>query len=187
MIPAFELGLWNAWIFILPMIIASILGARILGKRKLEEESSIPQKAKVVSYLYFVIVLLSYGYSVFLPLEISTIWLGIGLIIYLPFILFLFVGLLNFNKTPVNELVTNGVYGVSRNPSYVSAVMLNLSIGIACLSWIFILIAIADFILLNYYVIIVEEPFLLSSYGDTYRKYMNRTPRWIGIPKSDKN
>jgi protein-S-isoprenylcysteine O-methyltransferase Ste14 len=86
----------------------------------------------------------------------------------------------------VDELVTNGVYGVSRNPSYVSAVMLNLSIGIACLSWLFVLIAIVDFFLLGYYVVVIEEPFLLSMYGDTYREYMNRTPRWIGIPKSKK-
>ena len=186
LIPAFELGLWNAWILILPMLIASIFGSKILGKRNLEEDSSIPQKAKIVSYLYFVIVLLSYGYSVFLPLEVSTIWFGIGLIIYLPFILFLFMGLWNFNKTQVDELITNGVYGVSRNPSYVSAVMLNLSIGIACLSWVFVLIAIVDLILLGYYVVVVEEPFLLSMYGDAYREYMNRTPRWIGIPKNNK-
>jgi protein-S-isoprenylcysteine O-methyltransferase Ste14 len=31
-----------------------------------------------------------------------------------------------------------------------------------------------------------EERFLLEKYGDTYREYMNRTPRWIGIPKSEK-
>jgi protein-S-isoprenylcysteine O-methyltransferase Ste14 len=31
-----------------------------------------------------------------------------------------------------------------------------------------------------------EEPFLIEKYGDTYREYMNRTPRWIGIPKSEK-
>jgi protein-S-isoprenylcysteine O-methyltransferase Ste14 len=165
------------------MVIASIFGAKILGRRKLEEDSSIPKKAKIVSYLYFVIVLLSYVYSILLPLEMDTIWFSIGVVIYVPFIIFLFVGLWNFNKTPTDELVTNGVYGVSRNPSYVSAVLLNLSIGIACLSWVFILIAVVDYVLLNYYVAVVEEPFLLSSYGDTYRKYMNTTPRWIGIPK----
>lgn len=33
LIPAFELGMWNAWIFILPVIILSIFGYRILGKR----------------------------------------------------------------------------------------------------------------------------------------------------------
>ena len=31
-----------------------------------------------------------------------------------------------------------------------------------------------------------EERFLLEKYGDIYREYMNRTPRWIEIPKSEK-
>jgi protein-S-isoprenylcysteine O-methyltransferase Ste14 len=29
-----------------------------------------------------------------------------------------------------------------------------------------------------------EEPSLIEKYGDAYKEYMNRTPRWIGIPKS---
>jgi len=29
-----------------------------------------------------------------------------------------------------------------------------------------------------------EERFCLEKYGDAYREYMNRTPRYIGIPKS---
>jgi len=28
-----------------------------------------------------------------------------------------------------------------------------------------------------------EERFCLKQYGDTYREYMNKTPRWLGIPK----
>lgn len=29
-----------------------------------------------------------------------------------------------------------------------------------------------------------EERFCLDYYGDAYRNYMERTPRWIGLPKS---
>jgi protein-S-isoprenylcysteine O-methyltransferase Ste14 len=31
---------------------------------------------------------------------------------------------------------------------------------------------------------IPEERFCLRQYGEAYREYMNRTPRWIGIAKS---
>jgi len=185
LIPAFELGVWNAWIIILPLIVASIFGSRILRKRKAEENSGVT-KGKTASILYFSIVLLSYAYSIFLPLKLNTVWLAIGLLIYLPAMLFLITGLLNFASTPVDELVTKGVYGVSRNPSYVSDFFLMIGIGIACLSWVFLLVAVVDFLLLRYYVVVVEEPFLTEKYGDTYREYMNRTPRWIGIPKSGK-
>jgi protein-S-isoprenylcysteine O-methyltransferase Ste14 len=64
--------------------------------------------------------------------------------------------------------------------------LVNVGIGIACLSWVFLLVAIVNSLLLRYYVVVVEEPFLIEKYGDTYKEYMNRTPRWIGIPKSKK-
>jgi protein-S-isoprenylcysteine O-methyltransferase Ste14 len=32
----------------------------------------------------------------------------------------------------------------------------------------------------------MEETFTLGHYGAVYREYMNKTPRWIGIPKSEK-
>jgi protein-S-isoprenylcysteine O-methyltransferase Ste14 len=186
LIPAFELGLWNAWILIFPMIIVSIFGSRILGKRASEEVSSIPKRARTASNLYFPIVLLSYAYSVFLPLKLATIWFVVGFLIYLPVMFFLIIVLSNFASTSVAEPVTKGVYSISRNPMYVGDFLVNISIGIACLSWVFLLVAIVNFCLLRWYVVVVEEPFLLEKYGDTYRDYMNRTPRWIGLPKSKK-
>jgi protein-S-isoprenylcysteine O-methyltransferase Ste14 len=29
-----------------------------------------------------------------------------------------------------------------------------------------------------------EERWCLEKYGDAYQEYMNKTPKWIGIPKS---
>jgi protein-S-isoprenylcysteine O-methyltransferase Ste14 len=31
-----------------------------------------------------------------------------------------------------------------------------------------------------------EERGCLEKYGEAYRQYMNRTPRWIGLPRSGK-
>ena len=140
---------------------------------------------RITTILYFSIELLSYAYSIFLPLKSSTIWFIIGLLVYLPFTCFLILGIVNFASTPTDKLVTKGVYSISRNPSYVSDVFIKMSIGIACLSCIFLLIAIADFILLRT-IISAEEHFLLENYGNDYRDYLNRTPRWLGIPKSEK-
>ena len=186
LIPAFELGLWNAWILIIPIIIISFFGSRILSKRESEEDSSVTKKGKTASSLYFLIVLLSYAYSIFLPLEIGTVWFIVGLLIYLPFLFFLITGLLNFATTPTNQPVTKGVYSISRNPMYVGNFMVSISIGIACLSWLFLFWGILGFLLLGYYVMAVEEPFLTEKYGDTYKEFLERTPRWIGLPKSEK-
>jgi protein-S-isoprenylcysteine O-methyltransferase Ste14 len=186
LIPAFELGLWNAWIFILPMIIISILGSKILGKRGAEEVSSLTKRVKTANSLYFLILVLLYAYSIFLPLELNTVWFYAGVLIYLLGVLVVILSLLSFHTTPADKLVTKGVYRISRNPGYVGDFLVNTSVGIACLSWVFLLVAIAFFLLLRYYVVVVEEPFLIEKYGDTYKEYMNRTPRWIGIPKSKK-
>jgi protein-S-isoprenylcysteine O-methyltransferase Ste14 len=181
-IPAFELGLWNAWILIPPIIIVSLLGTITLSKRKSTESKKVSKKVKSATILYFSIELLSYAYSIFLPLKVNTIWFIVGLLIYLPFMCFLSLGPINFASTPTDRLVTLGVYSISRNPSYVSDILIKLSIGIACLSWIFLVVAIADFILLGT-IISAEEDFLLENYGNEYRNYLNRTPRWIGTPK----
>jgi protein-S-isoprenylcysteine O-methyltransferase Ste14 len=167
------------------MIVIFVLGPIILGKREHEESSSVTKKAKTAGNLYFPIMLLSYAYSIFLPLKLDTAWFVLGLLIYLPVMLFLIIGFLNLATTPVNELATRGVYGISRNPLYFGEVLVGISIGIACLSWVFLLFSIAKFLSIHIYVVGAEEPFLIEKYGDAYRKYMNRTPRWIGIPKSE--
>jgi protein-S-isoprenylcysteine O-methyltransferase Ste14 len=186
LIPEFELGLWNAWIFILPMIIISIFGSRILGKRGSEEVSGLTKRMKTATSLYPLLLVLLYAYSVFLPLKLNTGCFYAGLFIYLLGMLFVILSLLGFRTTPADKLVTKGVYHISRNPGYVGDFLVNISIGIACLSWVFLLAGAAFFLLLRYYVVAVEEPFLMEKYGDTYKEYMNRTPRWIGIPKSKK-
>jgi len=92
------------------------------------------------------------------------------------------VAMLNFATTSVDRPVTKGVYTFSRNPMYVGESLINISIGIACLSWIFFLVAVVVAIL-EQNIAIAEERFCLKKYGKAYREYMNNTPRWIGIPK----
>ena len=186
LIPAFELGLWNAWIFILPMIAISILGSKILGKRGSGEVSSLTKRVKITNILYLLILVLLYAYSIFLPLKLNTLGFYAGLFVYLLGVLVVILSLLSFHTTPADKLVTKGVFSISRNPGYVGDFLVNISIGISCLSWIFLLIGVAFFLLLRYYVMVVEEPFLAKKYGNAYREYMDRTPRWIGIPKPEK-
>lgn len=65
---------------------------------------------------------------------------------------------------------------------YFSYFVICISIGIACASWIFLVYAIV-YIILQHILVIPEERFCIEKYGDVYREYMNKVPRWIGIPK----
>ena len=182
-IPAFELGLWNAWIFILPVIVLSIFVARILGKRGAGEGSGVTKEERIVFVVFHLIFLASCAYSIFLPLKLGTLWFYAGLIIYLLGMLVEILALLSFYTTPLEKPVSKGVYSVSRNPMYVGDFFINIGISIACLSWVFLLVAVVA-VILKHNIAVAEERFCLEKYGDAYREYMNRTPRWIGIPKS---
>jgi protein-S-isoprenylcysteine O-methyltransferase Ste14 len=181
LIPPFELGLWNAWIFIPPVMIIYIFAIRTLGSRA-GEYSSLTEKEKILFRIYMVIIIASYTYAVFLPLKLGTIWFYIGLLVYSLAIIIGITAIVNFATTPEDEIVTKGIYRISRNPMYVGEVLIYTGIGIACVSWIFLLTAIVAAIFC-YHSILSEEHFCLSKYGNAYREYMNKTPRWIGIPK----
>jgi protein-S-isoprenylcysteine O-methyltransferase Ste14 len=60
---------------------------------------------------------------------------------------------------------------------------MQVSIAVACTSWLYLLLAVVLLILINA-ILSAEERYCLENFGDTYKKYMSRTPRWIGIPKN---
>jgi len=121
-------------------------------------------------------------YSIFLPLKLGTVWLYVGLpICFLALAMNLMAGVA-FATTPLDEPVTKGVYRISRHPGYFGGFLLYVGIGIACASWIFLLCAVV-WIISWHFGVVSEERALVEKYGDAYREYMNRTPRWIGIPR----
>ena len=183
LIPAFELGVWNAWIFVLPLVIISIFGVRLFGKRALGENSNDTRMEKLSFACMHLIVIALYVYSIFLPLKLGTLWFYLGLLIYLSGMLITINATLNFVTTSIDKPVTQGVYTFSRNPMYIGESLINISISIACLSWVFFLIAFVIAIL-EHNIVVSEERFCLKKYGNAYREYMDRTPRWLGIPKS---
>jgi protein-S-isoprenylcysteine O-methyltransferase Ste14 len=86
-------------------------------------------------------------------------------------------------KTAIDEPITTGLYCYSRHPIYIGVFVQYIGIGIASALGYFLLLTIVS-IILSILVVPAEERFCLEKYGDTYREYMNRTLRWIGIPES---
>jgi protein-S-isoprenylcysteine O-methyltransferase Ste14 len=180
LIPEFELGLWNGWLLILPAFFIFLLGTMI-NKEKFDMPS-IPKNEERYYSMTIIIIFVCFIYPFFLPLELGTIWLYLGFIIYLPGMILLTLAEINFITTQQDTLVTKGVYRVSRNPMYLGALIVFVSIGIACMAWFYLMLAIIYFILSNI-IILSEERFCLGKYGEKYEKYLNTTPRWIGVLK----
>jgi protein-S-isoprenylcysteine O-methyltransferase Ste14 len=190
LVPEFELGLWNAWIiavlgFLLPWIppyINKETANKRMGKIKWNEYNKTVKIALIVTQ--FIIMPFTIIYSFFLPLKLGTIWFYAGLPISMIGIIMPIVAGVSFATAPLDKPLTTGVYRITRNPEYLSVFLQYLGIGISCLSWVFILCAVIWIISFHIEVVQSEEPSLIEKYGDAYKEYMNRTPRWIGIPKS---
>ena len=188
LIPEFELGVWNAWILmLLAMIVGPVVGV-LINKEGMEKVNVSPPYSsteKIVERVLDLVYLASLVYSVFLPLKLGTAWFYVGLLICILSLIIGYLGIISFVTTPIDESITKGVYRISRNPMVFSQFLMIIGIGIACASWLFLLLAMPFVILWNI-LVSAEERFCLEKYGDAYREYMNRTPRWIGIPKSEK-
>jgi len=186
-VPAFEIGVWNAWIFMIWLLIQNF-GIMLFSKGLYQKAGNPPdmklsQRYKTLSFISMLLWLLPTVYSVFLPLRIGTIWFPIGLTIFLLGMVLNVVATVNFARAPMNQPVTRGVYRYSRHPLYVAHVLIYLSVAIASASWVFLLLTVLLAVVVSLSVA-DEEHYCLGKYGDAYREYMNRTPRWIGLQKS---
>ena len=188
LIPAFELGLWNAWILTVYFILIGMIPMFFIGKERKQKMGWPPfnKTEKTLALItHAVIMPVAVIYSIFLPLKLGTIWLYAGL-------LFCFLGgvmaltaNINIAATPPGEPFTKGVYRVSRHPLYFAGFLVYFGIGIACASWLYLLFAFA-WIILWHIVLPTEERDLIDKYGDAYGEYLERTPKWIGIPRSSR-
>jgi len=191
-IPEFEIGLWNAWILMLFVIFYNILPYTLskikpkyneILKKASGPDIPLDKNKKMLGNILSIFFILPIIYSFFLPINISSVLFFIGLLIY---VIGLIIGILawfDFYTNAVDKLVTKGVYRVSRNPMYLCIVLIFTGTGIICVSWLFLLLTII-FTILSYILVISEEHFCLKKYGQDYRNYFNRTPRWIGLPKN---
>ena len=185
-VPAFELGLWNAWLFMVPSLLFMLLSLFLFKEKGAPAPSMRLSKTKLSfcllsKFIYFAAVI----YSVFLPLESGTIWFCMGLPITLIGLVGNMMTVANWASTPVGKPVTRGLYRFSRHPIYVTEVLLLVGVSIASASWVFLLFPIIIGLGAVYF-IKMEEAQCIGHYGNAYREYMNMTPRWIGIPKSRK-
>ena len=187
LVPAFKIGVWNAWIFTVCSLIPLIFVFRPLVTRGHKEGTAFTasfskmQKNAFSSHqlIYFILFI----YSIFVPLKLGTVWFYVGLPIFLVGLIPYAMLAMNFVTTPLDKPVTRGIYRYSRHPMYVTGFLMLLGAAIASASWILLLLFVVDIILLPLFVE-AEERYCLEKYGNAYREYMNKTPKWIGMPKS---
>jgi len=84
-------------------------------------------------------------------------------------------------KISANELVTEGIYSVCRNPMYLGNILLLLGFGIYANSLLFLVIFFPFFCFIYLAIIKAEEDFLIGRFGEQYIEYKKDT--YSIIPK----
>jgi len=187
LIPAFEIGIWNAWIFMIwpwvDTLAVRLVGLDVYRRASGQSEMKTSRRYKVVSSVSMVIDTMAVAYSIFLPLKLGTIWFYAGLAIFLIGLVVLTTATVNFATTPMDVPITRGIYHYSRHPLYLASLLIYFSVGIASASWVFLLVFVVQSVSIRISAV-GEERYCLEKYGEAYSEYIDKTPRWLGLPKS---
>lgn len=80
---------------------------------------------------------------------------------------------------PPKKLVARGLYRYVRNPIYVGIVSILMGEALLFMSWRLFLYAVLAFCFYFLLVLVYEEPALRAKFGESYRQYCDRVPRWL--------
>ncbi len=169
-------------VFILQLIVIIFADKRIRKRSHVPKEARQTSLEQNIGFMTNFVWLLALGYSVFLPLLLGTIWFYIGFFVFMLGALLLSFATYSFITTPIDQLIQNGVYTISRHPMYLGTFLICSGSGIATASWILIILSGIIAICLNYEARI-EERYCHEIYRGRYKEYMDTVPRWLGMPK----
>ncbi len=184
LVPALKIGLWNAWILTLYLPLHPLIMMLIV--KDVMKKMKSPDSTRTEKMIFNFQTAIFFGlfiYSIFLPLKLGTVWFYVGLAMCILGAITWTVAMLNIANIPVGEAWTKGLYRYSRHPMVLSSFLVFIGAGIASASWVFLVFSII-FVILSNVSVTAEERFCLDRYGDAYREYMNRTPKWIGMPRA---
>ena len=80
---------------------------------------------------------------------------------------------------PSTALVVTGPYAFTRNPIYIGFVLAYFGLAIVLTSLWVLLLLIPVLLILQRGVVEREEAYLQRQFGDAYRQYQARVPRWL--------
>jgi len=179
--PTLEVDWLNGWIF--TAIFYSIFGIllKILPKEvvaRLYDDEGWTKLQKISAKMSKIFGVLIIILMTFTPLKIESLEFIIGVIIFTIGSIGFVVAILNFTNSPLDKPITLGLYKISRNPQMVMLTFVGIGSSIVIGSYIaIILLMIGKFF--SHFRILGEEKRLLEQYGDSYKDYMKKVPRYF--------
>jgi protein-S-isoprenylcysteine O-methyltransferase Ste14 len=179
--PALQIGWLNGWVLL--CILYSIFGVLLLAfpkevVRRLYDRSDWSRMQRVLILIGKLMALVWFPLVIFTPLKIGTPVFVLGTVIFALGLVGFVVALFNFRNTPLDQPVTKGLYRISRNPQQFMLLVSGVGISVAIGSWLALLTIVLG-LAFAHFRILSEEGTCLRQYGDSYRVYMERVPRYF--------
>lgn len=171
----------NAFLTVIPLLLIRYGLLSILNREGLKRAAFFTPmigKEKLAYSLYQISNILIFVYLCFLKITTNTYFLYAGLGIYGLGILLCIGSILNFAEPNQYGITDKGLYGLSRNPMYVAYFIYFLGCVLLTKSLVLLAILIV-FQISAHWIILSEERWCISKFGDTYINYMQKVRRYF--------
>jgi protein-S-isoprenylcysteine O-methyltransferase Ste14 len=180
--------LWSLRLFyvnILCLVLSWLLFGIIKAKRMVG-----PGNGKSWGIGFWLIVIAGWAMTWFVPFRIDlAFWTGLGIIAAGMVVHALSFDAMREHPEKKRAVVDWGIYRASRHPQTLGGIICllgvvvigwNTSLAIYPALWIYL----ASYIAFSHFEILSEEKANLQRFGPEYKEYMDRTPRYLGLPGS---
>jgi protein-S-isoprenylcysteine O-methyltransferase Ste14 len=181
--PSLSLGWLNGWLLLGIDLLVQGIPLLVFPKAmvtRLFDRAGWSPKQRAFTILGKVFSLICLGLIILTPLNFQPGTFIPGVVLYTVGLAALLVAMLDFRDTPPDQPVVKGLYRYSRHPQIVALFLIFLGMCLAIASWP-ALLALLVSRLLQHYSILAEEGVCLERYGEPYRTYMERVPRYFWI------
>lgn len=84
------------------------------------------------------------------------------------------------SETDKTELVTGGIYQISRNPAFLGFDLVYIGILMMFFNWGLLAVSTLAALMFHLQIVNVEEDFLIKTFGDEYLEYKKKVNRYLG-------
>lgn len=179
--PALRIGWLNGWLFLALLVLTDAMAFLLFPKAvvsRLFDRSGWSRKQVVFTAVGKLVAAVSLALIILTPLKIGHPVLVAGALTTALGLAGLVWALVDFRRTPTDQPVTRGLYGVSRHPQIVMSFFVLAGACLAIGSWSALVILIASH-LFTHLGILGEEEVCAEQYGDAYRAYLKKVPRYF--------
>ena len=179
--PKLSVGWLNGWILL--AVYGLVFGAvvRSLPKdviARLYDKSNWTPSQRVLTIVGKLLSSVLFVILAFSPLQIGRPIFIIGSALFVLGLLGLVIALFNFSAARPGRPATTGLYRISRNPQWVMLIIVFVGGSLAAGSWSALLLF-AMAAACYHFRILAEERSCIATYGDAYRAYLTRVPRYL--------